>query len=74
METGRYHLIDDQGNLNEGIEKYIKSYPELASIKKEFNIISVIGTQSSGKSTLLNHLFGTNFEVLNSKIGRQQTT
>lgn len=37
-------------------------------------IISIIGSQSSGKSTLLNHLFRTNFAVMDSKKARKQTT
>ena len=42
--------------------------------KNNYLIISVIGSQSSGKSTLLNHLFGTNFQLMNSKERRKQTT
>lgn len=35
----------------------------------------MIGCQSSGKSTLLNMLFGTNFDVMDQEeTGRQQTT
>ena len=37
-------------------------------------LISIIGTQSSGKSTLLNHLFKTNFDVMNVRTARKQTT
>lgn len=36
--------------------------------------MAVIGCQSSGKSTLLNLLFGTTFEVMDDDYGRQQTT
>ena len=32
---------------------------------KNFNIISIIGAQSSGKSTLLNQVFGCQFEMMN---------
>ena len=38
---------------------------------KDYSIISIIGSQSSGKSTLLNKLFETNFEVLNSTVERR---
>lgn len=37
-------------------------------------IISIIGPRCSGKSYLLNHIFGTNFEVLHAAKGRRQTT
>eukprot|EP00871_Galdieria_phlegrea_P003667 jgi/Galph1/4300/GphlegSOOS_G2965.1 len=42
---------------------------------RNYAVISVIGCQSSGKSTLLNNLFQTNFPVLDTKKnGRQRTT
>ena len=39
-----------------------------------YNTIAIIGPQSSGKSTLLNFLFDTKFEIMNSTIRRGQTT
>jgi protein SEY1 len=41
---------------------------------KQYQIVSIIGSQSSGKSTLLNALFTTDFEVLNRKQRVGQTT
>jgi protein SEY1 len=38
-----------------------------------YHLVSVFGSQSTGKSTLLNYLFGTNFGVMNEE-ERQQTT
>ncbi|PQE24699.1 putative sey1 protein [Rutstroemia sp. NJR-2017a WRK4] len=38
-----------------------------------YHLISVFGSQSTGKSTLLNHLFGTHFGVM-SENERRQTT
>ncbi|KAF4620744.1 hypothetical protein D9613_000497 [Agrocybe pediades] len=38
-----------------------------------YNIVSVFGSQSTGKSTLLNRLFGTTFDVMD-ETKRQQTT
>ncbi|QYT04056.1 Protein SEY1 [Trichoderma simmonsii] len=38
-----------------------------------YHLISVFGSQSTGKSTLLNHLFGTTFSVM-SETERRQTT
>lgn len=38
-----------------------------------YHLISVFGSQSTGKSTLLNNLFGTDFSVM-SETMRQQTT
>ncbi|CCL98665.1 uncharacterized protein FIBRA_00667 [Fibroporia radiculosa] len=39
----------------------------------DYNIVAVFGSQSTGKSTLLNRLFGTNFDVMD-ETRRQQTT
>lgn len=39
-----------------------------------FVCVSVFGPQSSGKSTLLNDLFETNFKTMNLSTGRNQTT
>ncbi|EZG43587.1 putative root hair defective 3 GTP-binding protein [Gregarina niphandrodes] len=40
----------------------------------EYNVVTVLGCQSSGKSTLLNALFGTKFPEMDSMCGRGQTT
>ena len=39
-----------------------------------YKICGIIGTQSTGKSTLLNHLFDCSFTMLDSTMGRRQTT
>ncbi|MED6217531.1 hypothetical protein PIB30_018545 [Stylosanthes scabra] len=41
---------------------------------QSYAIVSIIGPQSSGKSTLLNCLFGTNFEEMKAEEGRHQVT
>jgi len=40
----------------------------------EYSVVAVLGCQSSGKSTLLNKLFGTDFQVMDQEKGRTQTT
>ena len=40
----------------------------------EYRTVGIIGAQSSGKSTLLNRVFGTDFKEMNPKLGRSQTT
>merc|ERR1712137_1069554 len=40
----------------------------------DYKVLSVLGQQSSGKSTLLNHLFNTGFAVLDARSGIHQTT
>merc|ERR1712137_1005669 len=39
----------------------------------DYKVLSVLGQQSSGKSTLLNHLFNTGFAVLDARSGIHQT-
>jgi ABC-type cobalamin/Fe3+-siderophores transport system ATPase subunit len=34
----------------------------IQALKKSYHVLSIIGSQSSGKSTLLNSLFRTTFE------------
>jgi GTPase Era involved in 16S rRNA processing len=42
--------------------------------RSNYNTVAVIGCQSSGKSTLLNLVFGTDFNVMREEEGRSQTT
>lgn len=39
-----------------------------------YAVVAIMGPQSSGKSTLLNHLFHTNFREMDAFRGRSQTT
>ncbi|EKX38848.1 hypothetical protein GUITHDRAFT_158461 [Guillardia theta CCMP2712] len=59
--------------FNEEFANFVSSN-ELGKKARAYHIVSIIGGQSSGKSTLLNQLFGTSFEMMDSKRGRQQTT
>ncbi|KAI8105747.1 hypothetical protein M9434_000329 [Picochlorum sp. BPE23] len=40
----------------------------------DYTVVSIMGPQSSGKSTLMNSLFGTTFDEMDALSGRQQTT
>ncbi len=55
-------------NLND----YLRQ-TDVADAGFNYHLISVFGSQSTGKSTLLNHLFGTEFSVM-SESERRQTT
>lgn len=55
---------------------HLNVYLQLTKIAQSgfnYHLISVFGSQSTGKSTLLNHLFGTEFGVM-SETERRQTT
>uniref|UniRef100_A0A0C9RKN9 Protein ROOT HAIR DEFECTIVE 3 homolog n=1 Tax=Wollemia nobilis TaxID=56998 RepID=A0A0C9RKN9_9CONI len=67
-------LIDGEGNFNvDGLEKFMKSV-KLADCGLSYAVVSIMGPQSSGKSTLLNNLFYTNFREMDAFKGRSQTT
>ncbi|KAG1346335.1 protein ROOT HAIR DEFECTIVE 3 [Cocos nucifera] len=67
-------LIDGDGIFNvSGIEKFMKTV-KLAECGLSYAVVSIMGPQSSGKSTLLNHLFHTNFREMDAFRGRSQTT
>ncbi|KAK7261718.1 hypothetical protein RIF29_28036 [Crotalaria pallida] len=67
-------LIDGDGAFNvTGIESFMKEV-KLAECGLSYAVVSIMGPQSSGKSTLLNNLFHTNFREMDAFKGRSQTT
>ncbi|KAJ0018661.1 hypothetical protein Pint_11634 [Pistacia integerrima] len=40
----------------------------------DYTVVAIVGPQSSGKSTLMNHLFDTKFKEMDAFEGRSQTT
>jgi len=55
--------------------KNTTNYEELLrDVGVNYHVVGVFGGQSSGKSTLLNHLFATDFQVLDETVRRGQTT
>lgn len=67
-------LIDGDGTFNvAGLDSFLKGV-KLAECGLSYAVVSIMGPQSSGKSTLLNHLFGTNFREMDAYRGRSQTT
>lgn len=66
-------LIDENKNFSEDLLLYIEQVGNSTSINNNYHIISVFGSQSTGKSTLLNRLFNTLFDVMDES-NRQQTT
>ncbi|OHE99198.1 sey1 [Colletotrichum orchidophilum] len=65
-------VIDDQKDFNAHVATYLQKV-RVAEAGFNYHLISVFGSQSTGKSTLLNNLFGTDFSVM-SETMRQQTT
>ncbi|XP_058197059.1 protein ROOT HAIR DEFECTIVE 3 homolog 2 isoform X2 [Rhododendron vialii] len=67
-------LIDGNGEFNvTGLHNFMKT-AKLADLGLSYAVVAIMGPQSSGKSTLLNHLFSTNFREMDAFRGRSQTT
>ncbi|KAG0047943.1 Dynamin-like GTPase that mediates homotypic ER fusion [Gryganskiella cystojenkinii] len=63
----------EEFNEYQELSTYIDQKWNLKDAGFNYNLLAVFGSQSTGKSTLLNRLFGTNFDVM-SESSRQQTT
>lgn len=73
-ESCATQLIDANGKFNvEGVNNFVKSI-KLGDCGLSYAVVAIMGPQSSGKSTLLNHLFQTNFKEMDAYRGRNQTT
>ncbi|XP_021819649.1 protein ROOT HAIR DEFECTIVE 3 homolog 2-like [Prunus avium] len=67
-------LIDSSGIFKAaGFDHFAKKV-KLADYGLSYAVVAIMGPQSSGKSTLMNHLFHTNFREMNAYQGRNQTT
>ncbi|KAF9132174.1 Dynamin-like GTPase that mediates homotypic ER fusion [Mortierella sp. 14UC] len=69
----RLHLIDEEQKFSEELSTYINEKWTFKDAGFNYNLAAVFGSQSTGKSTLLNKLFGTSFDVM-SESARRQTT
>ncbi|KNC56168.1 YOP1 enhancer, variant [Thecamonas trahens ATCC 50062] len=66
-------IIDHAGETTDEFERLANEW-KLNEMGDEYAIVAVLGCQSSGKSTLLNMLYGTPFAVMDARFGRSQTT
>lgn len=67
-------LIDGDGVFNlTGLDNFIKT-SNMANTGLSYAVVAIMGPQSSGKSTLMNHLFHTSFREMDAFRGRSQTT
>ncbi|KIW68517.1 protein SEY1 [Phialophora macrospora] len=65
-------VVDEDKQFNPDLAKYLQ-YSGVSHAGFNYHLISVFGSQSTGKSTLLNALFETDFSVM-SEAERRQTT
>ena len=62
----------NEAHTREKLPEYLKQW-DMLDKGFAYDVVAVFGSQSTGKSTLLNRLFGTSFDVMNES-QRQQTT
>lgn len=59
-------VINDELEYVPQIGKFTEE-EKMGELGTNYHTVAIIGCQSSGKSTLLNYLFGTQFEVLDQE-------
>ncbi|QLQ82171.1 hypothetical protein HG537_0G04260 [Torulaspora globosa] len=67
-------LIDEEKRFNGDVLAQFKEWVGNRDVGLNYHVIAVFGSQSSGKSTLLNTLFNTRFDTMDAQFKRQQTT
>lgn len=65
--------VDYDEHFNDELNTFLRS-ERLTSVGFDYHVASILGAQSSGKSTLLNLLFGTEFSTMDETNGRYQVT
>lgn len=70
--SGQIQIINEEKNFTPHLSAQIERWG-LRDAGFSYNVVAVFGSQSTGKSTLLNRLFGTTFDVMD-ETKRQQTT
>ncbi|OCF39288.1 protein SEY1 [Kwoniella heveanensis CBS 569] len=69
---GRLQIVNENQEFTQELSPYLAKWG-LLDKGFAYDVVSVFGSQSTGKSTLLNRLFGTSFDVMDES-RRQQTT
>ncbi|KAL1695088.1 RHD3/Sey1 [Schizophyllum commune] len=70
--TERIQVVNEEKQFTQELSAQVERWG-LRDAGFNYNIVAVFGSQSTGKSTLLNRLFGTTFDVMD-ETRRQQTT
>ncbi|CAM0878437.1 unnamed protein product [Alopecurus aequalis] len=63
-------MIQEKTFYGDKVKHIVKGSAELSVPNAPYTVLSIVGAQSSGKSYLLNQLFGTDFPVMNAREGR----
>ncbi|GJQ13968.1 hypothetical protein GpartN1_g5759.t1 [Galdieria partita] len=73
LENGFIQLVNYEEEFNSQVSQFIRDVG-LYNADLDYHVVAVMGCQSSGKSTLLNLLFGTQFRTMDANTGRYQVT
>ncbi|GAA5899382.1 hypothetical protein JCM6882_009104 [Rhodosporidiobolus microsporus] len=68
----KLQVVDENQHFTSALDSHMEGW-QLAHSGFGYDVVAVFGSQSTGKSTLLNRLFGTKFDVM-SETERRQTT
>ena len=72
--VAKHQLVTHDGELSsESLSAYLDTLGA-RGWNRAYQVVAIMGPQSSGKSTLVNHVFGTSFQEMNHELGRSQTT
>ncbi len=71
-----FQIVDGSGCISgaDAVDGFFSSISMDHCSNDDYNIVAIMGPQSSGKSTLMNTVFGTTFDEMDALSGRQQTT
>lgn len=67
---GEVQVLDGNGRFKEEALEALLAEHGVCRGDPAFNVVAILGPQSSGKSTVLNEAFGTSFETMDAKKGR----
>ncbi|KAF8315843.1 root hair defective 3 GTP-binding protein [Clavulina sp. PMI_390] len=70
--TTRVQIINEEKQFTQHLTQSVTEWG-LADAGFSYDVVAVFGSQSTGKSTLLNRLFGTTFDVMDETQRRQTT-
>lgn len=73
ISTKMVQVVNYEEQFNKSISTFFKDQ-KISQRGFDYNVASIMGPQSSGKSTLLNMLFGTQFRTMDEASGRYQVT
>ncbi|KAK4697654.1 protein SEY1, partial [Phenoliferia sp. Uapishka_3] len=71
-EDAKLQVVDEKQDFTDSLDAHMQAW-KLRDSGFSYDVVAVFGSQSTGKSTLLNRLFGTKFDVMNENERRQTT-